>query len=83
MDGLVCIKVFDNRFDAEYMKSILEAHEIEAFVSADDCGSWRPHLAFTEGVKLIVNEKDVVRAMEIFEPNSQQNNAEQPNDPNE
>lgn len=65
------------------MKSVLEAHEIEGFVSADDCGSWRPHLAFTEGAKLIVNEKDIARAMEILKSNSQQNNVEQPNCSNE
>ena len=61
------IKVFRNRLEAETAKSLLESHGIGAMVSADDCGGLRPDLSLASGVRLVVGEEQVARALAILE----------------
>ena len=68
MSDLICIKNYNNRTEAEIVKSLLEASGIEAVVSADDCGGMRPHLLLgTNGTRLLVKEEDAQKALEILE----------------
>ena len=68
MSDLICIKNYNNRTEAEIVKSLLEASGIEAVVSADDCGGMRPHLLLgTNGTRLLVKEEDAKKALEVLE----------------
>ena len=68
MADLICIKNYNNRTEAEIVKSLLEASGIEAVVSADDCGGMRPHLLLgTNGTRLLVKEEDAQKALEVLE----------------
>ena len=43
-----------------------ESSDIEATVSADDCGGWYPHLLFgTSGARLLVKEEEAKKALII------------------
>jgi len=67
MSDLICIKNYNNRTEAEIVKSLLEASGIEAVVSADDCGGMRPHLLLgTNGTRLLVKEEDAQKALEVL-----------------
>ena len=66
MSGLVCVKTFSGRLEAEIVKGMLEAHGIRAMVAADDAGGFRPELAFSFGVRLMVLEPDVEQAHSLI-----------------
>ncbi len=66
MDALICIREFLNRHEAEMAVGILNSGGIEALVQADDCGSMRPNLAFTQGVKLLVKASVLEQEKEIL-----------------
>ncbi len=64
---LVEVKNFLYRHQAEVAKGLLLDEGIEAIVSADDCGGYRPHLTFGMGaVKLLVKESDLAKAQEVL-----------------
>jgi len=68
MADLICIKNYNNRTEAELVKSILESSGIEAVVSADDCGGSYPNLSLvTGGTRLLVKEEDAQKAREVLE----------------
>lgn len=60
------IKVFNSRIEAEVAKSFLFSNGIEAQIQADDIGAMRPALAFSNGVLLLVLEKDADAALKIL-----------------
>lgn len=62
MSEPVVLREFTSRSDADVVRELLEANEIEAFISSDDCGSVDPALSFARGVKLMVAAEDVERA---------------------
>ena len=64
---LICIRTYDNREEAEFVRGFLEANEIRADVFADDCGGWRPGLHTSEGLRLMVVQKDAERALQLLE----------------
>jgi len=67
MKDLICVKIFNNRPEAELANGLLEASGIKAIVSADDCGGMRPHLLLgTGGVRLLVKKEDVQKALEAL-----------------
>lgn len=70
MSNLITIKTYSNRVEAEVDKGLLESHNIKSIVSADDCGGARPHMAFTGGVQLLINEKDHEKATEFLKINN-------------
>ncbi len=45
----------------------LEANDIAAVVSSDDCGSWEPWLQNSLGLRVLVRRDDVERAGEILQ----------------
>jgi len=65
-ENIIVIKTFNNEFEAEMAKSLLEEEEIECFISKDDEGSMYPSLQLTLGVNLHVFEKDAEKALEII-----------------
>ena len=68
MSDTTCIKIYSTRSEAELAKTLLESHEIESMISADDCGGFRPYLASTTGgVKLLVLEEMAEEAKKILE----------------
>ena len=67
MAELICIKTYNNRYEAELAKGLLETNNIIATILADDAGGMRPHLLLsTGGVRLLVREKDSGKALEIL-----------------
>jgi len=67
MADLICIKNYNNRIEAELVKSLLESSGIETIVSADDWGGMRPHLLLgTNGTRLLVKEEDARKALEVL-----------------
>ena len=66
-DELVAVRTFINHIDADLAKGALEAAGIDSAISADDAGGTRPHLWVGAGVRLLVRQADVERAVEILE----------------
>ena len=64
---LVCIRIYDNREEAEFARGFLEANGIHADVFADDCGGARISLQIAEGVRLMVLKNDTERALQLLE----------------
>ncbi|MCK4916678.1 MAG: DUF2007 domain-containing protein [Candidatus Omnitrophica bacterium] len=68
MEKLVVVKNFLNKYDAELAKRLLISNGIAAVVSADDLGGHRPHLTYgMGGVRLLVREKDLLKANALFD----------------
>jgi hypothetical protein len=66
-DDLVAVRTFLNHIDADLAKSALEAAGIASAISADDAGGTRPHLWVGAGVRLLVRQADLERAVEVLE----------------
>ena len=65
--GLVVIRTFLNKIDAELAHGALEAAHIESMIQADDAGGTRPGL-WMGGVRLLVRAEDAERANEALGP---------------
>jgi hypothetical protein len=63
---LVPVRSFTTDMEAEIAKSALEAFGIECMISRDDCGGQRPHLAFSEGIRLLVRAEDSEKAEQVL-----------------
>jgi len=67
MGNSVILKTFMYRHEAEMAKGLLEDNSIEAIISADDMGGYRPHLSLSMGnVRLLVRSQDFERARDIL-----------------
>lgn len=66
MSDIVCVRTFSGRLEAEIAKGMLEAHGIKAMVAADDAGGFRPELAFSFGVRLLVLEENAEQALSLI-----------------
>jgi hypothetical protein len=62
----VVIKNYGDEFKAELAKAKLEDAGIDCYLSGDDAGHVYPFLTFTQGINLIVFQKDVELAEEIL-----------------
>ena len=62
---LASIATFLYRHEAELAKSLLSEKGIEAIISADDLGGYRPDLSMGN-VKLLVKKEDVEKAKEVL-----------------
>jgi hypothetical protein len=60
------IRVFSSHESAELAAANLEAHGIESWVNADDCGGMYPSLASTGGVRLQVRSPDAEAATALL-----------------
>jgi len=67
MDNYICIKVFTNHVEADLAKNFLAINEIEASTQADDVAGFYPGLTYSGGVKLLVEEKNRQKAIELLE----------------
>lgn len=64
---LTCIKICNDRFEAEMIKNYLAIYEIDSIISSDDLGRVITGNYSYQGVKLFVDEEDSKRAIEILE----------------
>jgi hypothetical protein len=62
----VVLKTYNNEFIAELAKAKLEDSGIDCYLSGDNAGAMRPNLIFTQGINLIVYQKDAKLAEEIL-----------------
>jgi Putative prokaryotic signal transducing protein len=65
--GLVVIRDYLNKVEAELAQGALQAAGIHAIVSADDAGGTEPTL-WMGGVRLLVRAEDAEQAAEILGP---------------
>lgn len=63
---LVVIRTSLNHFEAEMMRTALEAAGIPSMIRSDDCGGQRPHM-WMGGIELLVRADDVAQATEILD----------------
>jgi hypothetical protein len=65
-DELVVIRTYRYRHEAEVDRSMLQAHKLDAIISADDLGGVHPSFGATNGVKLLVRRRDEPEAMRFL-----------------
>ena len=63
----ICIATYLDDMLAEVARTQLEAHGIPAFVSRDDCGGMRPHLANLGGARLLIDSAHEAEARKILQ----------------
>jgi Putative prokaryotic signal transducing protein len=66
MSNLVAVAAFGTHIEADLARSALEAAGIDAMTAADDAGGQRPHLAFSQGVVVLVREENAAAAREVL-----------------
>jgi hypothetical protein len=66
MPERVVLRRCNARHEAELLRSVLEAREIDASVVSDDCGSVDPALAMVRGACVLVSDADAARAEEVL-----------------
>ena len=67
MPDIVCIKTYNSRLEAELAKGLLDSHDIQAMISADDAGGLRPDMLWgTGGVRLLVKREDAQNALDVL-----------------
>ena len=64
MSELKAVKVFDQRYEAEIARGLLDEAGIESIINADDCGGMLMGVSLIRkvGIKLMVSEEDMERA---------------------
>ena len=67
MPDQVAIRTFSYRHEADFWRSVLEAHGIAAVVSADDAGAIHPAMALASGVHVLVAAGDAEQAAEVLD----------------
>jgi len=67
MSDQVVVRRFSYRHEAEVVRSFLDGHGIEAWVTSDDCGSVDPALGLVRGACLVVAKENAARADELLE----------------
>lgn len=63
---LVTIRTFTNEPEAYLAKGALEASGIDCMIARDDCGGLRPHLTFTDGLRILVRAEDAELAADVL-----------------
>jgi hypothetical protein len=67
VSDLIAVARFSSHIEADLARSALEAAGIDAMIAADDAGGQRPHLAFSQGVVVMVRAEDQFAAREVLE----------------
>ena len=63
----ICIRSFENDFDANLAKAFLEDNEIDCYLTNENMTRFSPNPTITYGgIKLFVNEEDYEKAKKIF-----------------
>ena len=65
--SFVTVQTYYAREEAELGKSFLAANGIDAVIATDDGGAAGLGLAFAQGVRLLVNAEDALKAQALFE----------------
>jgi|WetSurMetagenome_2_1015567.scaffolds.fasta_scaffold472584_2 predicted amidophosphoribosyltransferase len=65
--NIVAVKTYMNEFEALLAKEKLNTYDIDSFVSGDNVGGTRPQLTLSRGVRLMVNEKGLEKAVNILD----------------
>jgi hypothetical protein len=71
MSDHVVVRTLNDRHEAEFYRSVIEAHGIAAAVSADDAVAIHPALALAGGVHVLVAAGDADQAAEIFDAHAE------------
>lgn len=66
MENLKTLKIFNNRMEAEVLRSLLESSGIKSWILSDDAGSMYPAQASINGVRLMVRDEDFKTASELL-----------------
>lgn len=66
-DRTTVVKTYGNTAEAEMARDRLEEAGIDAFLRKDDAGGMHPQMQLTQGVKLIVHERDVDQADDLLQ----------------
>jgi len=66
LENLTTLKIFNNRIEAEVLKSLLESSGIKSWILSDDAGSMYPSQASINGVRLMVRDEDFKIARELL-----------------
>ncbi len=66
MENLTTLKIFNNRIEAEVLRSLLESSGIKSWILSDDAGSMYPAQAIINGVRLMVRDEDFKTASELL-----------------
>jgi predicted Fe-Mo cluster-binding NifX family protein len=66
-DEIVVLRVFDNEVEAQMAQQMLRDAGVATFIFKDDGGGMEPHLQRTNGVRLVLNSDDAVRAQDILQ----------------
>jgi hypothetical protein len=64
---LVLVHTFGTRQEADLALSALRAAGIDAMARSDDSGGLRPHMAFVNGVEVLVRSDDEAAAREVLD----------------
>lgn len=67
MSDQVIVRTFSYRHEAEFCRSVVDGHGIEARVTSDDCGSVDPALGLVRGVHLLVDEEQLEQARRLLD----------------
>lgn len=66
-EEIVVLRVFDNEVEAQMTQQMLRDAGVATFIFKDDGGGMEPHLQRTNGVRLLLNSDDAVRAQDILQ----------------
>ena len=67
MEGIAVVRTLATREEAELLRGVLEAGGITAFVASDDARGLQPSMELVRGVKLLVAEEDLDRALQALQ----------------
>ncbi|HIE05336.1 MAG TPA: hypothetical protein EYP58_00900 [bacterium (Candidatus Stahlbacteria)] len=67
MAGLICIRTFSERTEAEVVKGLLESNGIKSYISGKYHALFRPVLKHSLGIRLMVTKGDEQKAKEIID----------------
>jgi putative signal transducing protein len=62
----VVLREFSSRNEAEFLREVLEASGIAAFIASDDCGAEGPSLQLSQGARLLVAAEDAEDAEAVI-----------------
>jgi len=67
MGKLLVVKIFNSRVKAEVVKSYLDSFGIKTVIFSDDAGQSITSLQTVRGVKLMVDKKDLQKAIDLLD----------------
>ena len=65
-EELVVVRTYAYRHEAEVGRSMLEGHNVDAVISADDAGGVQPALGAATGARLMVKRRNEHKARQLL-----------------